>query len=482
MMSIFGSHESLKEKGNFGEGSVASAVLRLAVPYMLAEMVQVLYNIVDRIYIGHIDLVGTDALTGVGVTFPIVTIVTAFTALFGLGGAPAFSMERGRGNDEKAGWVLGNAAAMLVINAAVITAIVLAVRRPVLYLFGASDTSFVFADAYLKVYILGTLFQMLSAGLNPYITNQGFGGIGMWTTVTGAVINIILDPFFIYNDFTFLGLGMRGLDMGIQGAALATIVSQLVSAVWVVLFLALRTPIRLRLSRMRLRASIVLDIVRIGVTNFFFGLTTSIAFAMYNRSLQRYGGDLYVAAMTVNNSVKEFVFLSMRGFTHGAQPVISYNYGARKADRILKAIRFMTVVVVSYTLCATLLVLAVPGPIISIFNDDPAMMEAAPAAMRIFFALGAFMSLQSVGQQTFVSLGMAKYALFFSILRKVILIMPMIYILPQIFTSSQVYAVFAAEPVSDLIGGGACFTTMVFAVYRKLKAGKDVGLRCGKPF
>ena len=248
------------------------------------------------------------------------------------------------------------------------------------------------------------------------------------------------------------------------------------------LFLALRTPIRLRLSRMRLRASIVLDIVRIGVTNFFFGLTTSIAFAMYNRSLQRYGGDLYVAAMTVNNSVKEFVFLSMRGFTHGAQPVISYNYGARKADRILKAIRFMTVVVVSYTLCATLLVLAVPGPIISIFNDDPAMMEAAPAAMRIFFALGAFMSLQSVGQQTFVSLGMAKYALFFSILRKVILIMPMIYILPQIFTSSQVYAVFAAEPVSDLIGGGACFTTMVFAVYRKLKAGKDVGLRCRKPF
>ncbi|MBQ7248142.1 MAG: MATE family efflux transporter [Lachnospiraceae bacterium] len=476
-MGFFSSHEKRKQKGDFGEGSVAAAVLRLAVPYMFAEMVQVLYNIVDRIYIGHIDFVGTDALTGVGVTFPIVTIVTAFTALFGLGGAPTFSMERGRGNDERAGWVLGNAAFMLIVNSIVITAIVMAVSGPVLYLFGASESSFVHAEAYLKVYIMGTLFQMLSAGLNPYITNQGFGGIGMWTTVTGAIINIILDPLFIYGEFSFLGLSIRGLDMGIRGAALATIISQMVSAVWVVLFLVLRTPIRLRLSHMRPHLRVIIAIARLGVTNFFFGLTTSVAFAMYNTSLQRYGGDLYVAAMTVNNSVKEFVFLSMRGFTHGAQPVISYNYGARKPERILQAIRFMAVVVMAYTLGATLLVLAIPAPIISIFNDDPALMAVAPAAMRIFFALGAFMSLQSIGQNTFVALGMARYALFFSLLRKVFLIMPMIYILPQIFTSSQVYAVFAAEPVSDLLGGGACFITMIFAVYRKLSAGLDVGLR-----
>ncbi len=446
-----------QQKGDFSQGSIPMTILRLAVPLMIAQIINVLYSIVDRIYIGHMEGVGQTALTGVGVAFPVITFITAFTNMCGMGGAPLFSMSRGKGNDERAGRILGNACTLLLILAAVLMALGFTFKRPVLYLFGASPDTIGYADEYLTIYLIGTPFSMLATGLNPFINAQGFAMRGMLTVLLGAVINIILDPILI-----FLA------DMGVAGAAWATIFSQFVSAVWVLHFLTRRATIRLKLRNMRLAANIVKPLISLGVSPFVMSMTNSVVQAMYNSSLQTYGGDVYVAAMTVITSIREVILMALHGVTNGAQPVIGYNYGAGLYRRTREGIRFLGIFCVLYSMVVWLVLLIFPGPIIHLFNDNPNLLEVGEMGVRIFFSMQVLMALQSFGQNTFLALGMSRQATFFSLFRKVILVVPLILILPRLFQLGAV-GVLLAEPISDVIGGLACFITMMLTVWRKLK-------------
>ncbi|MBO4290222.1 MAG: MATE family efflux transporter, partial [Lachnospiraceae bacterium] len=417
----------------------------------------------DRIYLGHIEGEGKLALTGVGVAFPLITIITAFTNMFGQGGSPLFAMDRGKGDDESAGRIMGNSCGMMVLLSFVIMAAVFAFKRPILYLFGASDATYGYADRYISVYVLGTLFSMLSIGMNTFINAQGFGTIGMLSVAIGAVTNIILDPIFIF-----------GMDMGVVGAALATILSQLVSAVWVIRFLTgKKVPVRLRLSQMKLSFPVIKRIVSLGLTPFIMSATTGMVSAMYNKNLQIHGGDIYVTAMTVILSIREMLNMGLQGMTRGAGPVISYNYGAKLYDRTCGAIRFLGWFSVIYSTVVWLIITLFPKALLSIFNSDPELMEIGPAVVRTYYSMHVFMALQAIGQNTFLSLGMAKHGMFFSMLRKIVIVTPLIFILPH-FITPPVFGVVAAEPVSDVIGGCACFITMYFTVYRKLKAGEPL--------
>ncbi len=447
-----------QQKGDFSQGSIPKTIIRLAVPLMIAQIINVLYSIVDRIYIGHMEGVGQLALTGVGVAFPVITIITAFTNLCGMGGAPLFSMARGKGSDERASQILGNACSLLLILAVILMALGFTFKRPILYLFGASDDTISYADEYLTIYLMGTPFSMLATGLNPFINAQGFAMRGMLTVLLGAIINIILDPILIF---------LAG--MGVEGAALATIFSQFVSAVWVLHFLTgKKATIRLELRRMRLSANVVKPLISLGISPFVMSMTNSIVQAMYNSSLQRYGGDVYVAAMTVITSIREVILMALHGVTNGAQPVIGYNYGAKLYRRTREGIRFMGVFCVLYTLVVWLVLLLFPGPVIHLFNNDPGLLQVGEMGVRIFFSMQILMALQTIGQNTFLALGMSRQATFFSLFRKVILVVPLILILPHLFGLGAT-GVFLAEPISDVIGGIACFTTMMLLVWRKLK-------------
>ena len=459
------------DKGDFSKGSVPGAIMRLTIPLFLAQIVAVLYNIVDRIYIGHIEKIGTLALTGVGVTFPLITLITGFTNMCGMGGAPPFSMARGRGDDDTAGEILGNATTLLLIFSALIAAVIFIFKRSLLYAFGASDDTISYAESYITIYVSGIAFSMLGTGLNAFISNQGYSATAMVTTVIGAVTNIFLDPFFIFDRFSVFGASLPGLNMGVSGAALATIISQFISAVWVLAFLILRAPVKLRISNMLLHFRYVKTILRIGVTPLIFSGTTGVVQILYNSSLQRYGGDIYVAAMTVINSVREMIFMGMHGLTNGAQPVLSYNYGAKDTKRTLKGIRFMTVAGVVYTSVLSIAVVLWPGVVIRIFNDSEELMEIAPTVVRLFFSMQVMLSFHSVGQYTFLSLGMSRQSMFFSILRKILVVVPLIFILPLIFPDNAAEAVFGAEPIADVVAGFACFSTMYILVWRKLRAG-----------
>lgn len=460
-----------KEKGDFSKGSVPGAIMRLAVPLFFAQIVAVLYNIVDRIYIGHIDTVGRLALTGVGVTFPVITIITGFTNLCGMGGAPLFSMSRGRGDDEKAGEIMGNSATLLLLFGALIAAAVLIFERDILYAFGASDDTYYYAQSYITIYISGIFFSMLGTGLNSFINNQGYSATGMFTTILGAVTNIALDPFFIFDRFSFLGINMNGFNMGVAGAALATVISQFISAAWVMAFLIFRAPVRLRLRSMALRFAHVKKILSLGVTPLIMSFTTGTVQILYNSSLQRYGGDIYVGTMTVINSIREMIFMGTHGLTSGAQPVISFNYGAGNAERTLKAIRFQTYAGVAYTIAASAIVVLWPEFLIKLFNDSDELLAVAPAMMRIYFSAYFMISFHSVGQFTFLSLGMSGKGMFFSILRKIVVVVPLILLLPLMFPFAPAQSIFGAEPVSDAVAGIACFTTMYVTVWRKLRKG-----------
>ena len=458
-----------KDQGDFSHGSIGKNILRLAIPLMMAQIINVLYNVVDRIYLGHIEGEGKLALTGVGVAFPLITIITAFTNMFGQGGSPLFAIDRGKGDDESAGRIMGNSCAMMILLSFVIMGAVFLFKRPILYLFGASDATYEYANRSISVYVLGTLFSMLSIGMNTFINAQGFGTTGMLSVAIGAVTNIILDPIFIF-----------GMDMGVVGAALATILSQLISAIWVMRFLTgKKVPVRLRLSQMKLSFPVIKRIVSLGFTPFVMSATTGLVQALYNKYLQIYGGDIYVTAMTVITSIREMLNMGLQGMTRGAGPVMSYNYGAKLYDRTRGAIRFLGVYTVIYSAIVWLVIWIFPKALLGIFNNDPELMEIGPSVVRTYFSMHVFMSLQAIGQNTFLSLGMAKYGTFFSLLRKIVIVTPMILILPH-FISPAVYGVVAAEPVSDVIGGCACFTTMYFAVYRKLKTGAPLGLSFGK--
>ena len=443
-------------KVDFSRGPMWRCILAQALPLTVAQLVQLLYNVVDRIYIGHMD--GTDglALTGVGLTFPVVTLIMAFTALFGVGGVPLFSMARGAGETERARGILGNSCALLLTSAAVLMTAGYLFSRPILFAFGASEESYVYAREYLDIYLMGTFFSMLTTGLNGYINAQGFPKIGMYSTVIGAVTNILLDPVLIFV-----------LDMGVAGAALATVISQGVAAAWVLRFLfSDRPPIALSRDCIRIDRRTTGRIVKLGTANFIMQGTNFLVQVACNTTLQRFGGDLFVGVMTVTNSVREIFMLPVSGIVGGAQPVISYNYGAGANDRVKAGIRFNTLFGAGYTLAAWAVIVAVPLFWFRIFSDDPQLAEMGVAALRLYFFGFVFMAFQFAGQSTFQALGDARHAICFSLLRKVVIVVPLTLLLPRL--GLGVNGVFLAEPISNVIGGLACYITMRLTVYRKL--------------
>lgn len=446
---------------DFSKGPVWKWILAQAAPLMLAQLVQLLYNIVDRVYLGHLGEGNSLALTGVGLVFPVVSLIMAFSVLFGNGGVPLFSIARGAGNEEKAKKILGNSFALLLCGAVCLTVFGYLFSKPILYAFGASDDSYVFADAYLKIYLAGTVFSMVTTGMNGYINAQGFPKIGMLSVMIGAVTNIVLDPVFIF-----------GFRMGVAGAALATVIGQMASALWVVRFLfGKKITIPLSLKTIRIEKEITKDICKLGTSNFIMSGTTCLVQVACNSTLQTYGGDLYIGIMTVTNSVREVFHLPVSGLMSGAQPVISFNYGAKAYDRVKDGIRFNTVIGALYTLASWLAVVSFPQLWFRIFSDDPQLLQSGVQMLKIYFFGFVFMSLQFAGQSTFQALGDAKHAIFFSLLRKAFIVVPLTLLLPAM--GFGVTGVFMAEPVSNIIGGIACYTTMRITVYKKLSAEKN---------
>ena len=450
-----------EQKNDFSKGSVVGNILKLALPMTLAQLINVMYNIVDRIYIGMIPENATLALTGLGLCLPIISIVTAFANLFGMGGAPLCSIERGRGNLEEAEKIMGNSFAMMVVTGIILTVLGLAFKRPMLYLFGASDATIPYAESYITIYLMGNLFVMVGLGMNSFINSQGFGTIGMMTVLLGAIANIILDPIFI---FIF--------HMGVQGAALATIISQFLSAAWIVAFLTgKKTILRLKISAFRVEAKRALRIVGLGLSGFTMSLTNSSVQIMYNAMLQKVGGDLYVGIMTVINSVREVISMPVTGVTNSAQPVLGFNYGAGEYKRVRGGIVFMSLCCIIYTTLIWMCVHGFPEFFIRIFNRNGDLVEVGIPAMRIYFFGFFMMSLQFAGQAVFVGLGKSKYAVFFSIFRKVIIVIPLIMILPTVFHLGT-DGILMAEPVSNFIGGAACFGAMMFTIWPELSGRK----------
>lgn len=448
-------------RNDFSKGNVVENILRLAVPMTMAQLINVLYNIIDRIYIGRMQTDATLALTGLGLCLPIISMVIAFANLFGMGGAPLCSIERGRGNVDEAEKIMGNSFVLLVVFGLGLTVLGLVFKRPMLYLFGASDLTYPYADQFISIYLLGTVFVMMGLGMNSFINSQGFGTVGMMTVLLGAAANIILDPIFIFV-----------LDMGVRGAALATVISQFLSALWTVKFLTGRKAIlKLRPSCFRLKKYRVGNIVALGMSGFTMAITNSSVQIMYNASLQHYGGDLYVGVMTVINSVREVISMPVSGLTNSAQPVMGFNYGAGEYGRVKRVIVFVSVISIAYTTAMWGLVHGFPEFFIRIFNQDPQLLEAGVPAMRIYYFGFFFMSLQFAGQSVYVALGKAKRAVFFSILRKVVIVIPLIFLIPGIFGNGT-SGVFMAEPISNLIGGGACFITMLVTVWPELSGRK----------
>lgn len=441
---------------DFSKGSVKKCIISQAIPLTLAQIVQLLYNMVDRIYIGHLPEIGDLALSGLGITFPIIVLIAAFTGLFGNGAVTLFSIMRGNKQEEEAERIMGNAFVLLVLASVCLFCVCYLFRKPILYLFGASDASYGFADRYLQIYLLGTAFSMLSTGLNGFINAQGFPRVGMVTTMIGAVLNIILDPIFIF-----------GLDMGVKGAAWATIISQAVSAVWVLRFLTgPKAVLRLRKKCFALETARVKEMVSLGIPAFVMQGSNCLVQAVCNKSLQSYGGDLYVGIMTVINSVREVVTLPVIGISNGAQPVLGFNYGAKENARVKEGIRFMTAIGGGYTVLAWLLVMLIPRFIFRIFTDDEMMIAEGARMLNIYFFGFFFMSFQFAGQSTFQALGKRNNAIFFSLLRKVIIVVPLTLLLPVL--GLGVNGVFWAEPVSNAVGGLACFVVMWQTVYRRL--------------
>lgn len=441
---------------DFSQGKVWKNIIFQAIPLTLAQLVQLLYNVVDRVYIGHLPGAENMALTGIGLTFPVITLIAAFTNLFGSGGTPLFSIARGKGEEEEAEKIMGNVFSLILRASLFLFLFCYLLRRPILFLFGASEGSYVYADEYLKIYLFGTAFSMVAAGMNGFINAQGYPKIGMLTTVIGAILNLLLDPLFI---FVF--------HMGVSGAALATVLSQSVSAIWVFRFQTGRKAVlKIKKENLKLDGRLVKDIMALGTSGFIVQATNALVQIVCNITLQSYGGDLYVGIMTVLNSVRELLSLPVSGITNGCQPILGYNYGAGKMERVKEGIRFTALIGVGYTLLAWMFVMKFPHFLFSVFTDDIMMIETGNAALQMYFFGFCFMAFQFSGQCTFQSLGYAKRAIFFSLFRKVIIVVPLTLLLPVL--GFGVDGVFLAEPVSNLVGGLACFLTMWFTVYKKL--------------
>ena len=443
-------------KNDFSQGAVWRIILRQAIPLTIAQAVHVLYNVVDRMYLGHLPGASSLALTGVGLIFPIVTLVTACCNLFATGGTPLCAIARGAGEEERAEKILNNTFFMLILSGLVLTFLGYRFRKPVLYLFGAGDETYPYADQYLTIYLAGTVCAMISTGMNGFINAQGFPKVGMLTIVLGAVLNVILDPIFIFV-----------LDMGVRGAALATVISQVVSCLWVIRFLTGKQALlKLKRPLMRPERKLLKEIVTLGIPGFIMAGTNCLVQVTCNATLKIYGGDTYIGIMTVINSVREIFSLPVTGLTQGAQPVISFNYGAREYRRVRSGIAFMSILGAIFTAVCWVLVLLFPETLLRLFTTDENLVQLGIRSMHIYFFGFVFMSLQFAGQATFTALGKAKQAVFFSLLRKAFIVFPLTLLLPRWFA---VDGVFLAEPISNLVGGVACFATMAATIFPMLK-------------
>ncbi|MGL6106035.1 MATE family efflux transporter [Romboutsia sp.] len=438
---------------DLGRDNIAKLIFKLATPAIIAQMVNVLYNIVDRIFIGRMQ--GGDlAMAGVGVAFPIIIIITAFSGLVGMGGAPLAAIKMGEKDDEGAEKIMSNSFSMLLILAAILTIGFSIFKEPILWAFGASDATIGYALDYVGIYVLGTVFVQIALGMNPYINTQGFAKIGMMTVTIGAVINIVLDPILIF-----------GLDMGVKGAAFATIIAQAVSAIWVLKFLyGKNSRLKIRKKFLRPQKKIILPILALGVAPFIMQSTESIVLISLNSQLSKYGGDLAIGAMTIMSSVMQIVLLPTMGLTQGAQPIISYNYGAKQMDRVKKTFKLCLVLCFGYTFVICSAIMIMPQAFVSIFNNDPALMEITTSSMKIYFAGMFIFGIQIACQQTFLSLGQAKISLVLALLRKMILLVPLIFILPT-FIDNGLFAVLLAEPIADVVA--ALTTITCFTIFYK---------------
>ena len=442
--------KQMKPTVNLGEGSVGKLLWKLALPAIIAQMVNLLYNMVDRIYIGHIPETGDLALTGLGLCFPIIMIVSAFSSLVGAGGAPQVAIAMGRGEKEQAEKILGNCFASLLVIAVVLTIILELVGEPILWLFGASEATLPYALDYMRIYVAGNLAVMIALGMNPFITTQGFAQIAMKTVLIGAVCNIVLDPIFIFI-----------LEMGVKGAATATVISQAVSALWVVLFLTgKKTQLRIRKENLKITLQVMLPVLALGVSPFIMSATESILNIAFNSSVSKYGGDVAVGAMTILSSIMQLQFMPTQGLAQGAQPIISYNYGAKNMERVKKTYHLLFIACTAYTLIFWGVVQLMPEMFVQIFNkSSQELIETTTWALRIYLAVSGLFGIQMAVQQTFVSLGQAKLSLLIACLRKIILLIPLIFILP-LFFEDKVFAVFLAEPVADFIS--VCIAALLF--------------------
>lgn len=449
----------MENRNDFSQGSIYRHIMSLAIPMTIAQMVQVLYNIVDRIYIGHLEAGSSLALTGLGLTFPIITIISAFTNLFGMGGAPLCSIARGKNDMERAETIMGNTFFLLLVSSFILMLASYVFMKPLLYMFGASDTTYPYAKEYLKLYLLGTPFVMLGTGMNGFINSQGFGKIGMMTILFGAIANIILDPIFIFY-----------FELGISGAAIATILSQLLSAIWVMKFLlGEKTILKLTKKNMRLEGELIKSITGLGLAGFVMSATNGAVQIACNATLKGHGGDIYVGIMTVLSSIRDVIILPIHGVTTGAQPVLGYNYGAKKYDRIKKGIIFVTVVTVIYMLLAWIIVFLYPGSFIKVFSSDMELIVKGIPAMNIYYFGFFMMAFQVAGQSIFVALGQSKQAVFFSLFRKIIVVVPLTLFLPYV-ADLGIKGVFLAEPISNFIGGAACYIVMLFTIKKLLNS------------
>lgn len=455
----------MENKEFLGTERIGKLLFKLALPSVVAQLVNLLYNMVDRVYIGHMENVGSLALTGVGVCMPVILLVSAFAALVGMGGAPQVSIYMGKKDYKTAEKIMGNCFVFLIFISIVLTGFLYIFGEDLLLIFGASENTIGYAIDYMNIYVIGTIFVQMALGMNMFITCQGFTKISMLSVVIGAVLNIILDPILIFN-----------FNMGVKGAALATIISQAVSAVWVVSFLAgKKSGIRLKKENFKVDFRILLPCLALGVSPFIMQATESVINICFNSSLLKYGGDVAVGAMTVLSTVMQFSMLPLQGLTQGAQPITSYNYGAGNPDRVKQSFKLLLISCFVYSMLLWSLVMIMPEKFVLMFNSDPELVSYGSWAMRIYFAVLGIFGIQIACQQTFIAIGNAKTSLFLAVFRKIILLIPLIYILPNFF-ADKAMAVYLAEPVADIIA--VITTTILFARYfsktlKKMKANEE---------
>ncbi len=452
---------------NLGEGNVRKLLFKLAIPSITAQLINILYNIVDKIYIGHMDEIGQLALTGLGICLPLITIVMAFAALVAVGSASRASISLGRGDTNYAEKVLGNSLVLMVVISVVLTAAIQIFGRDILMFFGASEATISYAWDYMQIYSLGSMSVLVALGLNAFIACQGFTTISMLSVLIGAIANIILDPIFI---FVF--------NLGVKGAAIATIISQTISVVWIVSFLlGKKTKIRLKPQNLKLSPSVILPCIALGLSPFIMQATESLINIVFNRQLYFYGGDLAVGAMTIIVSIMQFMFLPIQGLVQGAQPIMSFNYGAGNAERCKKAFKVLLTTCLIYSITFGASILTFPELFTSIFNNNIELVDFTSKAMRIYFCGTLIFGIQMACQNTFIAIGNAKVSIFLALLRKIILLIPLLYIMPLILTGNQLMAVFVAEPIADTISVITAGTTFFFS-FRKSMANLE---KSGKP-